>query len=30
MTLAPLLDRRSADGHGADSLSSLFELLKKR
>jgi 3-hydroxyisobutyrate dehydrogenase-like beta-hydroxyacid dehydrogenase len=32
-TLAPfraLLDRRSADGHGADSLSSLFELLKKR
>ncbi|MET0234452.1 MAG: NAD(P)-binding domain-containing protein [Kibdelosporangium sp.] len=32
-TLVPfraLLDRRSADGHGADSLSSLFELLKKR
>jgi 3-hydroxyisobutyrate dehydrogenase-like beta-hydroxyacid dehydrogenase len=32
-TLAPfraLLDRRSADGHGIDSLSSLFELLKKR
>jgi 3-hydroxyisobutyrate dehydrogenase-like beta-hydroxyacid dehydrogenase len=32
-TLLPfraLLDRRSADGHGADSLSSLFELLKKR
>ncbi|MBP2321043.1 3-hydroxyisobutyrate dehydrogenase-like beta-hydroxyacid dehydrogenase [Kibdelosporangium banguiense] len=32
-TLAPfrsLLDRRSADGHGADSLSSLFELLKQR
>ena len=25
-----LLDRRSADGHGADSLSSLFEVLKQR
>jgi NADPH-dependent reductive aminase-like, C-terminal domain len=31
-TLGPfraLLDRRAADGHGTDSLSSLYELLKQ-
>jgi hypothetical protein len=25
-----LLDRRTADGHGADSFASLFELLRKQ